>query len=165
MAEGRAKGATESQILTAESAALARLEVAQQALIRAGHQQPRGDEVAQGGEAVAHGATSAQLEVLARHAQSDRSLTVAFETLTQLEAQGVPVGRALSEIGSRLGAGASDASIATLASGSASADGSAQGALGSGHAAGAAATSVTGSAAGTTASLAGSVSGAVGRRP
>jgi hypothetical protein len=165
MAEGAAKGATESQILGAEATALARMETARAALVRGGQAQPSSEELQLAAAAVAQGTSGAQLEAVARRAQPGHSLSVALATLTQLEAQGMPVGQAVAAVASKLDAGASDGTIAALPSASASGTATAAVAAGRGAGvAGAATSSVTG-AAGGTASVVGSLGGAVGRRP
>jgi hypothetical protein len=165
MAEGAAKGATESQILGAEATTLARMETARGALVRGGQAQPSGEEIQLAAAAIAQGTSGAQLEAVARRAHPGQSLGVALATLTQLEAEGMPVGQAVAAIGSKLEAGASDGAIAALPS--ASASGTATSAVAAGRGAGVAGgatTSVT-AAAGGTASVAGSLGSAVGRRP
>jgi hypothetical protein len=114
MAEGQAKGANEAQIIAATQQTEAQLEASQQALIRAGRQRPSDEEVARGAQVIARGATSAQLEAFVRHAPSGRGLEVAFEVLTQLSARGVPVDQALTVIGAKLEAGASDGRLVSV---------------------------------------------------
>lgn len=114
MAEGKAKGASEAQIIAASARAMGELEASQQALIRAGREHPSDEEVERGSQVIARGATSAELEAFVRHAPSDRPLEVAFEVLTQLAARGVPVDHALTVIGSRLSGGASDGQLVSV---------------------------------------------------
>lgn len=114
VAEGTAKGASEAQIVAAGARAMADLEASQQALIRAGREQPSDEEVVRGSQVIERGATSAELEAFVRHAPTDRGLGVAFEVLTQLAARGVPVDHALSVIGSRLSSGASDGQLVSV---------------------------------------------------
>jgi hypothetical protein len=114
MLEAQAKGASEAQVLGAGQQALGRLQLAKQAMVHAGRSNPSSDEVSRGANVLARGATSVQLEVLARKSSSDRSLVVAFETLGQLTARGVPVTTAVAEIGSKLDAHASDDAIRSL---------------------------------------------------
>jgi hypothetical protein len=191
MAEGQAKGASEAQVATAVQKMEARLEATQSAMIRAGRKHPSPDEVTAGEQAMARGATEAHIEALAKRAPSDRSLTVAFDVLTRLEAQGKPVDKALAVIQAKLDARASDEALMSLAggadallgNGNASAKGSAAAAANAhgknGNAAGAAATAAgnaaagvsgavkgaAGSTAGVGAIVTGAVSGAVGKRP
>jgi hypothetical protein len=179
MAEGQAKGASDAQVATAVQRAEARLEASQSAMIRAGREKPSADEVTAGEQAMARGTTEAQIEALVKHAPSDRSLVVAFDVLTKLEAQGKPVDKALAVVQAKLDARASDDAIASLAgnagavlgNGQVGAAGSAAGAANahgnSGNAAGAAA--VGGNAAAGAggvvkgaAGVAGVVSGALG---
>jgi len=180
VAEGQAKGASESQVVAASGSALAELETAHDAMVAAGRKDPSNEEVTRGARLVARGYTRAQLETVARRAPSDRSLVVAFETLTALRARGVSSAEALAQVEGKLAARASDAEIESLASsanassradarGASSASGG-QGVAGSAAAgAGAAATGavgrgVTGVAGGVTAGVAGGVAGGV-RRP
>jgi len=100
IAEGRAKGASESQIVAATATTMAQLELSQSALIRAGREPPSEEEVARGAQIIARGASTAQLTALAGREPSERRLEVALETLTELIARGVPVDRALAVIGS-----------------------------------------------------------------
>jgi hypothetical protein len=102
IAEGQAKGASEARILAATERVEAQLTASQDALIRAGREQPSDAEVERGAELIARGATGAQLEALARGQSSEHRLLVAFEVLTNLAARGVPVDRALDVIGGKL---------------------------------------------------------------
>jgi len=102
IAEGRAKGASEAQIIAATRQVEAQLDASQEALIRAGREQPSDAEVTRGAQIMARGATSAQLEALARQQPSERRLLVAFQVLTDLAARGVPVDRALAVLGAKL---------------------------------------------------------------
>jgi hypothetical protein len=104
MAEGRAKGASEGQIVAATATTLAQLEMSQSALIRAGRERPSEEAVARGAQIIARGATRAQLTALAAGEPSDARLEVALETLTELTARGVPVDRALTVTGGIAGA-------------------------------------------------------------
>ncbi len=114
MVEGQAKGASEAQIIAATQRAEAQLEASQTALIKAGRENPSNEEVARGAQVIAQGATSAQLEGFVRHAPSNRGLEVAFEVLTQLSARGVAVDQALTVIGAKLDAGASDGRLVSV---------------------------------------------------
>lgn len=125
IAEGRARGASEAQIVASAARLRTRLEATQQAMIRAGRTQPSDGEVESGADAMERGATQVQIEGLTRHAPNGRSLTVAFQTLTRLSAKGMPVDRALAQIQAKLDARANDGEIGSL---SANARGTAQGA-------------------------------------
>jgi hypothetical protein len=114
VAEGRAKGAAEAQILAAAQKAMARLEASQSVLIRAGREHPSEEEVKRGASLIARGVSEAELEAFVEHAPSDRSLVVAFDVLTELTGKGLPVDQALAVIGARLEAGASDAQLHSL---------------------------------------------------
>lgn len=96
VAEGQAKGASEAQIVAATRQLQAQLTASQEALIRAGRAQPSDAEVTRGAQLIARGATSAQLETLARQEPSEHRLEVAIQVLTDLAARGIPVDHALS---------------------------------------------------------------------
>lgn len=63
---------------------------------------------------LARGASTADLEVVASKAPADQSLVVAFEVPSDLADRGLPVERALAEVGAKLSARASDTEIASL---------------------------------------------------
>jgi hypothetical protein len=113
-AEGRAKGATEAQVTAAAGRLRANLEVAQDAMIRAGRTRPRDQEVERGASVIERGYTSADIEVVARSAPSDRSLVVAFDVLTRLAARGVSSSEAIARVRSKLESRAPDAQISAL---------------------------------------------------
>jgi hypothetical protein len=174
MAEGQAKGASDAQVAAAVRGVEAQLEASQSAMISAGRTNPTADETAAGAQAMERGATQAQIEALAKHASSDRSLAVAFTALSDLQARGEPTAKAVSAIQSKLDARASDEAIASLAGNAATAvgldaSGSASGNAhaGSASAAGNAAAGVSGvakgatGAVGATAGVTGSITGAV----
>jgi hypothetical protein len=115
IAEGRAKAATEAQIVASARRMSARLEATQQAMVRAGRERPAEAEIERGARAMERGTTEAQLEAMVRRAPSERSLVVAFDVLARLEASGMPVERALAQVTSRLESRASDHSLIQLA--------------------------------------------------
>lgn len=171
VAEGQAKGATEAQLLAAAEGVRARLEASQQAMVQAGRATPTGEEVQGGAQALERGATSAQLEALIGAAPSDRSLTVAFDVLARLTAEGMPVAQALAQVQSRLEARAPDAALTALVQANGSTKGGVAGGAVSGAASGAAAGVTAGAAAGANgavqgagAAVKGAVSGVV-RKP
>lgn len=114
IAEGRAKGASEGQVVLAAQRAEARMEAAQSAMIRAGRR-PTDGEVSRSEHAMARGATEVQVEAIARRTPPDRSLEVALEVLTELQGRGVSTERAVAQITNKLEARASDAAIRELA--------------------------------------------------
>jgi hypothetical protein len=114
MLEAQAKGATETQILNAQQWTLVRLETSKEAMVRGGRSHPSEEEVHRGANVLARGVTKAQLEGVVRRCPSDRSLTVAFETLTELTASGIPASTAVAEVGAQLQARASDDAIHSL---------------------------------------------------
>lgn len=112
IAEGRAKGAAESEIVAASAATLAQLELSQSALVRAGRERPTDGEISRGAQLLARGASSAQLSALAGREPSERRLDLALDVLLDLTAQGMPVDRALAAVetagvtaGTRIGLG------------------------------------------------------------
>jgi len=118
MAEGQAKGASEAQILAATQRTETALSASQQALLRAGYSQPSQAQVARGAQLIVSGASSAQLEALARQAPSEHRLDVALQVLADLAAQGVSVSHALS-VTSGLGGSASGAAGSSTTAGQA----------------------------------------------
>lgn len=113
VAEGRAKGASEAAILVAVEKVKVNLEATHSALLRAGRT-PSKHETAAGAAALEKGVAAGQLEAMARRTPNERSLTVAFDVLTELSARGVPVDNALAQVQAKLDARASDAAIRSL---------------------------------------------------
>jgi hypothetical protein len=113
VAEGQAKGASEAEILASSNKVEANMESAQEAMLKAGHK-PSDAEVESGAYAMERGVTSAQINAMASHAASGRSLDVAFNVLTKLSDQGIATANAVAEVQSKLDAHASDASITSL---------------------------------------------------
>lgn len=113
VAEGQAKGASETQILASTSRLETHEEAAQSAMIKAGHH-PSDEEIESGAYAMERGYTSAQIGTVAAHAASGRSLSVAFNTLAKLNERGVPVANAVAQVQSKLDAHASDAALTSL---------------------------------------------------
>lgn len=112
IAEGQAKGATESEIVAASATTLAQLELSQSVLLRAGRERPSDAEISRGAQLLARGASTAQLSALAGREPSERRLEVALDVLLDLTAQGIPVDRALAAVetaganaGARIGLG------------------------------------------------------------
>jgi hypothetical protein len=114
IAEGRAKAASEAQVVLAAQRTEARLEAAQEAMVRAGRK-PTDGEMTRGEHAMARGATEVQIEAIAKQTPPDRSLEVALDVLTELQARGVATDRAVAQIVGKLEARASDAAIRELA--------------------------------------------------
>ena len=83
-------------------------------MVRGGRSHPSDEEVNRGANILARGATTVQLEGLVRQCPSDRSLVVAFETVTELRGHGIPVSTAVAEVGAQLEARASDDAIRSL---------------------------------------------------
>lgn len=155
VAEGQAKGASEAQIVAASGRTFVDLQSSFDAMVRGGHAQPSDAEVTRGSQLLARGYTSANIEAVARKAPSDRSLVVAFETLTSLQAQGVSVARAVAQVENRLAARASDMDLRGLA-----VNANAAAAL---TGSGAGAVHPTGASGDVTGAVSGAVSGVVGK--
>ena len=170
VAEGQAKAASGARTAASVQKTEARLEASQSAMVHAGRANPSADEINAGEKAMARGATEANVEAVAKHAPSDRSLVVAFDVLSTLEAKGTPVNQAVAQITAKLDAHANDDALVALG-GDASATGAANahGSNPNGSAAGSAAAGVgatvkgVGNAAGGVgAAVTGVVKGAVG---
>ena len=114
VAEGQGKGASEARIVDAARSKYTQLSVTQEAMLRAGRTAPTPEEVDRGANLMARGATAVQIEQLTRRAPAERSLTVAFEVLTDLAAKGMPVDHALTQVQTRLEQRASDAALREL---------------------------------------------------
>lgn len=111
VAEGKAKGASEAQVVAASARTLAELQTSAEAMARAGRRDPGQDEVARGAQLIARGFTAAQVEGVARRAPAERSLVVALETLTSLQASGASTGKAVARVEALLAARATDAQL------------------------------------------------------
>jgi hypothetical protein len=138
MLEGQAKGATEAQILGAEQQTLARLELAQETILRAGRAEPTDAEVTRGAGLLAQGMTSAELSAVVEGIPSSQSLVVAFDAAASGGAD------AMAGVGSTVGAVGAGASVGATASTASSVDVAGAGTAGSLSAAGGATASVTG---------------------
>ena len=158
VAEGQAKGAGDAQIVAASGRTLVDLQSAFDAMVRGGHRSPGDAEVSRGASLLARGYTSVQIEGVARKAPSDRSLVVAFDALTSLQARGVATTNAVAQIEGQLAARATDAQLLGLAT-SVGATGGSRGSNTTGSASG----TVTAGVAGSTAAGAGAAAtGAMG---
>jgi len=113
VAEGEAKGASEASILASANGVQGRLEATQRILVKA-KREPRAEEISHGASAMERGVTEVQLTSMVEKTPSDRSLTVAFDVLTQLAAGGVPVTNALAQVQAKLDARAPDSAILSL---------------------------------------------------
>jgi hypothetical protein len=94
MAEGKAKGAPEPEIVAETRKVMGHLEAAHGVLVRVGREKPNPDEVSRGASVLARGASTADPEIVASKAPAGRSLVVAFEVLSDLADRGLPVERA-----------------------------------------------------------------------
>lgn len=154
VAEGRAKGAAEANVIASAQGVKANLEAAQSAMVSAGRAKTSDKEIERGATAMERGVTRAELEVMARKAPADRSLVVAFEVLSKLRERGVSSAQALAQVEGKLASNASDGALNALVT----AGTGAQAAGGSMNVAGTAAGSANAATRG--AGVAGSVTGA-----
>lgn len=165
VAEGEAKGASEAQILVAAGRVKTDMEVTQEAMLAAGRAKPSEDEVERGAMLMARGVTSAQIETMARRTPNERSLVVAFDIISQLASQGVPVTQALARVQAKIDSRASDAALLKLAGSATAGVGAGAATAGPPGAAGGAGATVQGAAnaaaKGTTTGVAGTVGGTV----
>ena len=146
VAEGQAKGAGDAQIVAASGRTLVDLQSSFDAMVRGGHRSPGDAEVSRGASLLARGYTSVQIEGVARKAPSDRSLVVAFDALTSLQARGVATTNAVAQLEGQLAARATDAQLLGLAT-SVGATGGSRGNNAMGSASGTATAGVAGSTA------------------
>lgn len=100
-----------------------RLDAAREALSDGGRRSLSRREVDAGAEALAAGATRADLARISRSAPAERSLAASLRALVGMRARGVESGRAAAEISARLARGASDRSIRSLAAGAGGVEG------------------------------------------
>jgi hypothetical protein len=103
--------------VSVQSRAQTDLTISHDALLRAGHAQPTDEEVRLGARLMTRGYSRYQIETVARSAPADRSLIVAFETLSSLKTQGMTTTRATAEVESRVASRASDAELHEFALG------------------------------------------------
>lgn len=164
VAEGSAKGASQTTILASAGKMESNMEATQDAMVAAGRPHPSPEECERGAMLMERGVTKAQIETMTKRTPSDRSLVVAFDVLGRLAARGVPVTQALTQVQAKLDARASDQAIISLAGkgGPPMANGTPGTANGIGVATSAAG-SVTGTTKGATAGVAGAVTGVVKR--
>ncbi|HEU4996527.1 MAG TPA: hypothetical protein VFT29_17040 [Gemmatimonadaceae bacterium] len=120
VAEGRAKGATETQLATAAHQVRLNLEGAAETMEKAGRT-PSGDEIERGASALERGYSRADLEAVIKTVPADRSLVVAFDVLARLQDRGVGTTQALAQVQSKLEGKADDAALEALVAGSANA--------------------------------------------
>lgn len=118
VAEGEAKGASAEAVDRAAASAFLRLQASREALRREEEgREPSRAEIVAGAEALAAGATSADLAVLRDAAPADRSLAASLHALAELRAAGTDGGTAAATIAARLAGGASDGAITALGTG------------------------------------------------
>jgi hypothetical protein len=154
-----------SRSVSVQSRTQADLTISHDALVRAGHAQPTDEEVRLGAGLMARGYSRYQIETVARSAPADRSLVVAFETLSSLKTQGMTTTRATAEVESRVASRASDAELHEFALGADAGlrtDAAANGGRGAAKVDGAAGVNAAGAHGRGTAGVAGSLSGSLG---
>lgn len=115
VAEGEAKGASETAILASAGKVKVNMEETHEAMVKGGRAHPSAAESERGAMLMEHGVTSVQIEAMAKNTPSDRSLVVAFDVLGRLAARGVPVTKAIAQVQARLDARASDAALIAMA--------------------------------------------------
>lgn len=113
VAEGEAKHASERATLASAAKVEGNMESARGAMVGAGRH-PSDAEVQAGAYAMERGMTKAQIGAMAKRTPPDRSLTVAFDAVTQLNENGVRLTSALTAVQAKLDAHASDAAITSL---------------------------------------------------
>ena len=123
VAEGHAKGASETAIIKSTGKVKANLEATQEAMIAGGRMHPDDEEIERGESAMERGVTKAQIQAIANSTSGDRSLVVAFDVLAKLAAKGVPVGQAVAQVQSNVSKGASDAALTALVTAAVNASG------------------------------------------
>lgn len=114
IAKARARGASEAETARIAAEVQARLVASRDALGDGGKRTPSSAEVSVGAEAMAMGATRAELALLARSAPPRRSLVASVDALARLGARSGDFARSAATIAGRLEAGASDRSITRL---------------------------------------------------
>jgi len=114
VAEGRAKGASETAIIASSGKVKVHLEATQEAMVSAGRPHPTDAEMERGASAMERGVTKAQIHAIAKSTSGDRSLVVAFDVLATLAARGVPVSQAVAQVQANVSSGASDAALTAL---------------------------------------------------
>ncbi|HEU5040019.1 MAG TPA: hypothetical protein VFT84_04300 [Gemmatimonadales bacterium] len=152
IAEGEARGASAAEVDRAATSVYTRLKASADALGSAGRTQGAASsaEIEAGAEALAHGASTADLRKLRESAPTDRSIETSLQALVRLTASGLDPAEATARVAGSLRAGESDAAIARLAGGSAVAS------------SGANVTAAAGAAAGATAGLTGASGSVMG---
>lgn len=115
VAEGEAKGASETAILASAGKVKLHMEETHDAMVRGGRAHPSAAECERGAMLMEHGVTSAQIEAMAKGTPKDRSLVVAFDVLGRLAARGEPVAQAVAQVQAKLDGQASDAALVAMA--------------------------------------------------
>lgn len=115
VAEGEAKGASETAILASAGKVKLHMEETHEAMVKGGRAHPSAAECERGAMLMEHGVTSAQIEAMAQGAPRGRSLVVAFDVLGRLAARGTPVTQAVAQVQAKLDGRASDAALLAMA--------------------------------------------------
>jgi len=130
VAEGRAKGASEAEVVRAALGTHARLATAREA-VEEEERTASADEITLAAEALAAGASRDDLRRIRDAAPADRPLEGAFHALVGAQLEGAASAEAAARIASQLAQGANDGALASAALGSA-AGSAARGAIGAG---------------------------------
>jgi hypothetical protein len=151
-AQARARGRSEAQAARAAAEVRTRLQASHDAITASGRTAIDAEIIA-GADALAQGASRADLAVIARRAPQDRQLTASFRALVRLGARDDNFAQAAAAIATRLESGTSDRAIGRLAA-TGSVDAMLRGTTG--------VTGATGGILGGGASVTGGVTGTVG---
>ena len=145
-ANARARGHSEGQAARAAAEVRARLQASNEAIVASGRTATEAEIIA-GADALAAGASRADLAVIARRAPEDRQLTASFRALARLGAENGAFAQAAAAIATRLESGTGDRAIGRLA-GTGSVDAMLRGTTGGLNAGARATTGVSGAAGG-----------------
>lgn len=113
-ARARARGRSEAEAARAAAEVRARLQTSHDAIAASGRTATHAEIIA-GADALAGGASQADLSVIARRAPEERQLTASFRALARLGARDGDYSRAAAAIATRLESGTSDRAIGRLA--------------------------------------------------
>jgi len=114
VARSRSRGASEAETARIAAEVQARLIASRDALSDNGRRVASNAEITAGADAMAKGATRAELALLARSAPPRRSLVASVDALARLGTRSGDFARSATTIAGRLQAGASDPSITRL---------------------------------------------------
>lgn len=121
VAEGRAKGVSETEVAEAALRTHARLLLAREALNDGGGREASPQEISLGAEALLRGAAPSDLERLGDAAPEGRSLEASLEALVSLQGRGPSAADAASSVAAGLAASVAGSASAAVGSGAAAA--------------------------------------------